>query len=173
VSWSNYRKYFPLEVWLVWPVLLRIGVVCRHTSSVWRWARPGPAASNCSDEESCGSCIDKPPSVSWLNSTASLLPQFLSGEASLVWIFSKRNLKLVFPERKFKWCALFRRKSALTEYSPEFFAIWNEKLESLESFELKKLKIFPEYIYLVALEPVSGFFYEKNSNEGSFWSLLR
>jgi hypothetical protein len=173
VSWSNYIKYFPLEVWLVWHVLLGIGVVCRHASSVWRWARPGPAASNCSDEESYGSCIDKPPSVLWLNSTASLLPQFLSGEASLVRVLSKRNLKVVFPEKKIKWCALFRRKRALTEYSPEFFAIWNKKLEGLESSELKKLKIFPEDIYPVALEPLSGFFYEKNLNEGSFWSLLR
>jgi hypothetical protein len=78
----------------------------------------------------------------------------LSGEASLVRVLSKRNFKVVF------------------SVAPEPLAIWNKKLEGLESSELKKLKISPEDIYLAAPDPVSGFFYEKNSNERSFCSLL-
>jgi hypothetical protein len=57
--------------------------------------------------------------------------------------------------------------------APEPLAIWNKKLEGLESSELKKLKISYEDLYLAAPEPVSGFFYEKNSDEGSFCSLLK
>jgi hypothetical protein len=67
----------------------------------------------------------------------------------------------------------FGRKSALTECSPEPRAIWNKKLEGLESSELKKLKISPKDMYLAAPEPMSGFFYEKNTNEGFFCSSLR
>jgi hypothetical protein len=55
---------------------------------------------------------------------------------------------------------------------PEPLAIWNKKLEGLKCFKLKKLKISYEDMYLVAPKPVSGFFYEKNSDEGSFCSLL-
>lgn len=57
--------------------------------------------------------------------------------------------------------------------APEPLAIWNKSLEGLESSELKKLKISPENMYLAAYEPVSGFFYEKNSDERSFCSLFR
>jgi hypothetical protein len=57
--------------------------------------------------------------------------------------------------------------------APKPLAIWNKKFEGLESSELKKLKISPKDMYLVAPEPVSGFFYEKNSDEGSFCSLFR
>jgi hypothetical protein len=61
----------------------------------------------------------------------------------------------------------------LTECSLDHLAIWNKKLEGLESSELKKLKISPEDMYLAAPEPVFEFFYEKNLDEGSFCSLLR
>jgi hypothetical protein len=57
--------------------------------------------------------------------------------------------------------------------APEPLAIWNKKLEGFESSEMKKLKISLKDMYLAAPEPVSGFFYEKNSDEGSFCSLLR
>jgi hypothetical protein len=43
--------------------------------------------------------IDKPPSISWLNSKASLLPQVLPREASLIRVLLKRNLEVVFPEK--------------------------------------------------------------------------
>jgi hypothetical protein len=62
--------------------------------------------------------------------------------------------------------------------APKTHVIWNKKLKGLESSELKKLKISYEDMYLAVPEPVSGFFYEKNSDEGSFvvysssWSLL-
>jgi hypothetical protein len=53
--------------------------------------------------------------------------------------------------------------------APEPLAIWNKKLEGLESSELKKLKIFPEDMYPTAAEPVSGFFCsERTWMEGPF-----
>jgi hypothetical protein len=91
--------YLLLGVQLVWLILLEIGVVYYHASSVWQWARPVPTTSNCSDEKPWWSYIDKLLSVSWLNSKASLLPQVLPREASLVRVLSKRNLKVVFPEK--------------------------------------------------------------------------
>jgi hypothetical protein len=97
----------------------------------------------------------------------------LLGKASLVWVLSKRNLEVVFPEKILESCALFGEKAHSLSVAPEALAIWNKKLEGLESSELKKLIISPEDMYLAALEPVSGFFYEKNSDEGSICSLLR
>jgi hypothetical protein len=46
-----------------------------------------------------GPVLTSPLSVSWLNSIASLLPQVLPGEASLVRVLLKRNLDMVFPEK--------------------------------------------------------------------------
>jgi hypothetical protein len=63
------------------------------------WARPGPTASSSTDEEPCGSRIDKPPSVSWLNSKAFLFLQVLLGETSLIRVLSKRNLEVVLLEK--------------------------------------------------------------------------
>jgi hypothetical protein len=57
--------------------------------------------------------------------------------------------------------------------APEPLAIWNKKLEGLESSKLEKLKISPENMYLAAPSLCLGFFYEKNSDEWSFCSLLR
>jgi hypothetical protein len=70
-------------------------------------------------------------------------------------------------------CAFSEKKGHSLSVAPEPLAIWNKKLEGLESFELKKLKISPEDMYLAAPEPMYGFFYEKNLDEGSFCSLLR
>jgi hypothetical protein len=67
----------------------------------------------------------------------------------------------------------FREKVYSLSVAPESLTIWNKKIEGLESSELKKLKISPEDMYLATLEPVSGFFYQKNSGKGSFYSLLR
>jgi hypothetical protein len=140
VSWCNYRRYFLLGVRLVWPILLRISVVCHHASSIWRWARPGPTASNCSDEKPCGSHIDKPLSVSWLNSKASILPQVLLIEASLVWVLSKRNLEVVFPKKILEWCVLFQRKRALTECSPRVSCYLEQKVGGSWIFRVEKTK---------------------------------
>jgi hypothetical protein len=70
-------------------------------------------------------------------------------------------------------CAFFEEKGHSLSIAPKPRAIWNKKLEGLESSELKKLKISPEIMYLVAPKSVSRFFYEKNSDEGSFCSLPR
>jgi hypothetical protein len=85
---------------------------------------PGPIASNCSDKEPCGSCIDKPPSVSWLNSKASLLPHVLPGEASLVRVLSKRNPRVVFLEKKsLSYVRFFGEKEHSPSVAPEPLAI--------------------------------------------------
>jgi hypothetical protein len=94
-----------------------------------------------SDEESYGYHIDKPPNVSWLNSKAFLLPQILPGEVSLVGVLSKRNLEVVFSEKKsLSDVRFFGEKGHSPSVTPEPLAIWNKRLEGLESFELKKLK---------------------------------
>jgi hypothetical protein len=67
----------------------------------------------------------------------------------------------------------FREKGHSLSVALEPLAIWNKKLEGLESFKLKKLKIFPKDMYPVPPEPMSGFFYKKNPDEGFFCSLLR
>jgi len=64
-------------------------------------------------------------------------------------------------------CA-FSKKKALT-VAPELLAIWNKKLEGLESLSLEKLKISSEDVYPAAPEHISGFFlFKKNSDIGSF-----
>jgi hypothetical protein len=82
----------------------------------------------------------------------------------LKWSFLKKSLSDV---------CFFREKGHSLSVTLEPLAIWNKKLEGLESFELKKLKISPEDMYLTALEPMFGFFYENNSNKGFFYSLLK
>ena len=101
-------------------------------------------------------------------------------------------------KKSFEWRALFQRKSALTEctwslevvlswksllsdvrsfeekvhllsVAPEPLAIWNKKLEGLESLSLEKLKISSEDMYPAAPEHISRFFwFKKNSDIGSF-----
>ena len=53
----------------------------------------------------------------------------------------------------------FEEKSAFTECSPEPLAIWNKKLEGLESELFKGLKAFP----IAAPEHIPGFFYLKRT----------
>jgi hypothetical protein len=60
------------------------------------WARPGPTASSSTDEDPSGSRIDKPSSVSWLNSKAFLFLQVLLDETSLIRVLSNRNLEVAF-----------------------------------------------------------------------------
>jgi hypothetical protein len=52
----------------------------------------------------------------------------------------------------------FREKVHSLSVALEPLAIWNKKLEGLESSELKKLKIFPKDMYPAAPKPISGFF---------------
>jgi hypothetical protein len=52
----------------------------------------------------------------------------------------------------------FREKVHSLSVALEPLAIWNKKLEGLESSELKKLKIFHKDMYPAAPEPISGFF---------------
>jgi hypothetical protein len=63
----------------------------------------------------------------------------------------------------------FREKVYSLSVAPEPLAIWNKKLEGLESFELKKLKISLGDMYPAAPEPVSRFFFEERTQiEGPF-----
>jgi hypothetical protein len=62
---------------------------------------------------------------------------------------------------------IFRRKSASVASEP--LAIWNKKLEGLEFWLLKKLKITSQDMYPAAPEHLSEFFsIVKNSDRGSF-----
>ena len=52
----------------------------------------------------------------------------------------------------------FEEKGHSLSVAPEPLAIWNKKLEGLESMLLEKLKISSEDMYPVAPEHISGFF---------------
>jgi hypothetical protein len=55
---------------------------------------------------------------------ASLLPQVLPGEASLVWVLSKRNPKVVFLEKKsLSDVRFFREKEHSPSVAPKPLAI--------------------------------------------------
>jgi len=63
----------------------------------------------------------------------------------------------------------FKEKVHSLSVAPEPLAIWNKKLEGLESLSLEKLKISSEDMYPAAPEHISGFFlFKKNSDIGSF-----
>jgi hypothetical protein len=82
----------------------------------------------------------------------------LPGETSLVWVLSKRNLEVVFPKKSLSDVRFFEEKGHSLSVAPEPLAVWNKKLEGLENYGLKNLKIFPEDMYPAALEPIFGFF---------------
>jgi hypothetical protein len=91
-----------------------------------------------------------------------LLLQVLPREASLVRVILKRNLEVVFFLRKSLGdVRFFGEKVYSLSVAPEPLAIWNKKLEGLESFELKKIS--PEDMYLAVPEPISRFFFEERT----------
>ena len=55
-------------------------------------------------------------------------------------------------------CAFSKKKVHSLSVAPEPLAIWNKKLEGLESLSLGKLKISSEDMYPAAAEHISGFF---------------
>jgi hypothetical protein len=62
----------------------------------------------------------------------------------------------------------FKEKAHSLSVAPESLAIWNKKLEGLELWLSKKLKISSQDMYPAALEHPSEFFsIVRNSNGGS------
>jgi hypothetical protein len=55
----------------------------------------------------------------------------------------------------------FKEKRHSLSVAPEPLAVWNKKLEDLENFRLKNLKIFPKDTYPAAPEPIFEFFVYK------------
>jgi hypothetical protein len=63
----------------------------------------------------------------------------------------------------------FEEKAHSLSVAPKPLAIWNKKLEGLEFWLLKKLKISSQVMYPTAPEHLSKFFsIVKNSDRGSF-----
>jgi hypothetical protein len=72
-------------------------------------------------------------------------------------------------KKSFKWRALFLVRICTLSVGPEPLAIWNKKLEGLEFWLLKKLKISSDDIYPTAPEHLFEFFLiVENSDRGSF-----
>jgi hypothetical protein len=61
----------------------------------------------------------------------------------------------------------FREKGHSLSVAPEPLAIWNKRLEGLESFELKKLKIFPKGSYPAAPSLCLGSFIKRTQTNGT------
>jgi hypothetical protein len=68
---------------------------------------------------------------------AFLFLQVSPGETSLIWVLSKRNLKVVFLEESLSDVRFLREKAHSLSVAPEPLAIWNKKLEGLENSEPK------------------------------------
>jgi hypothetical protein len=77
----------------------------------------------------------------------------------LKWSFLEKN--------SFSDVHFFGEKVHSLSVAPEPLAVWNKKLEGLESSELKKLIFFPDDMYPAAPEPISGFFFtQRTRTEG-------
>jgi hypothetical protein len=83
--------------------------------------------------------------------------------------FRREALKWSCLEKLFQvTCAFSRKKAHSLSVAPEPLAIWNKKLEGLEFWLSKKLKISSQDMYHAAPEHLSGFFsIVKNSDRGS------
>jgi hypothetical protein len=77
----------------------------------------------------------------------------------LKWSFLRKSLGDV---------CFFREKVHSLSVTPESLAIWNKKLEGLESSELKKLKISPKDMYLAAPSLCPGSFMKTTRMKGPF-----
>jgi hypothetical protein len=123
------------------------------------WARPGPMTCNHIAGEPCGSRIEKPPSISWLNSKASLFLRLCLMNQACSGFFLTWSLEVVLSLKKsFEWRAFFQRKRALMSVALEPLAIWNKRLEGLEFWLLKELEISSEDMYPALPDHLSGFF---------------
>jgi hypothetical protein len=132
---------------------------CYTFPSSSSWARPGSTTHSHIVGEPYWSRIDKPPSISWLNSKTS----FISGS------FDVKPWSGLVLMKSFKWRALFQRKTHSLSVAPEPLAIWNKKLEGLELWLSKKLNISSQDMYPIALEHLSEFFLiVRNSDWGSY-----
>ena len=80
--------------------------------------------------------------------------------------FCRNVLKWSALRKSFGDVRFFEEKVHSLSVAPEPLAIWNKKLEGLESLSLEKLKISFEDMCPAALEHISGF--KKNSDRGSF-----
>jgi hypothetical protein len=88
---------------------------CCTSSRFYPWARPGPMVCSHIVAEPYGSHLDKPPSISWLNSKASLFPRLCLENQAWSGFFRREAMKWSYLE-EVSWvtCTLFVEKIALS-----------------------------------------------------------